>query len=59
MAAKPEYPCPCGGKIRWKRERVIMQGVDCGLLDVEICRRIPLVERQESEIVQRLPRQRQ
>lgn len=34
---KIEYPCPCGGHIKWKKERIIQEGVDCGILDVEIC----------------------
>lgn len=34
---KPEFPCPCGGKVKWKRERVVRDGIDCGLLDVEYC----------------------
>src|SRR3989344_7622170 len=34
---KIEYPCPCGGKIKWKKEKVIVDGVDCGILDVETC----------------------
>ncbi|MBU0929796.1 MAG: hypothetical protein KJ623_01870 [Nanoarchaeota archaeon] len=34
---KIEYPCPCGGKVKWKKERVIQEGIDCGILNVEIC----------------------
>ena len=34
---KLEYPCPCGGKVQWKKEKVTVEGVDCGILDVEIC----------------------
>jgi muramoyltetrapeptide carboxypeptidase len=34
---KLTYPCPCGGKIKWKKEKVIKDGIDCGILDVEIC----------------------
>jgi|SRR3989338_60466 len=34
---KISYPCPCGGKLKWKRERVIKDGIDCGILDVEYC----------------------
>ncbi|MBW2975425.1 hypothetical protein KY366_06920 [Candidatus Woesearchaeota archaeon] len=36
---KIRFPCPCGGKIRWTKEKVIQSGVDCGVLDVEICDR--------------------
>ncbi len=36
---KLNYPCPCGGKVKWTKERVIQDGVDCGVLDVEICER--------------------
>lgn len=36
-AKKIRFPCPCGGKIRWAREKVFQEGVDCGILDVEIC----------------------
>ena len=34
---KLAFPCPCGGKIQWKRENVVIDGVDCGILDVEHC----------------------
>lgn len=34
---KIRYPCPCGGKIRWAKEKVIQEDIDCGILDVEIC----------------------
>lgn len=37
MVKKIEFPCPCGGKLTWKKEQVIEQGVDCGLLDIELC----------------------
>ncbi len=34
---KIAYPCPCGGSIQWKKDKVIVDGVDCGILDVEYC----------------------
>ena len=34
---KMKFPCPCGGKIRWTKERVIEDEIDCGILDIEIC----------------------
>lgn len=34
---KIRFPCPCGGKIKWTKERVVQEGIDCGVLDVEIC----------------------
>lgn len=34
---KINYPCPCGGRVKWKKDKVVMEGVDCGLLDVECC----------------------
>ena len=37
MVEKIRYPCPCGGKVKWKKERVVQEGVDCGILDVEVC----------------------
>src|SRR3972149_9607051 len=37
MTEQIVYPCPCGGKVKWKRERVIREGIDCGTLDVEYC----------------------
>ena len=37
MTKKIAFPCPCGGKIKWKKERVVKEGVDCGILDVEYC----------------------
>ncbi len=37
MIEKLNYPCPCGGKIKWKKEHIIQEGIDCGILDVEYC----------------------
>ena len=34
---KLDYPCPCGGKIIWKKEQVTIEGIGCGILDVEYC----------------------
>lgn len=34
---KMQYPCPCGGKIEWLKKTIEVQGVDCGVLDVEYC----------------------
>lgn len=34
---KISYPCPCGGNVKWKKERVIREEIDCGVLDVEYC----------------------
>lgn len=34
---KINYPCPCGGKIKWKRDKVLVEGIDCGVLDIEYC----------------------
>ena len=34
---KLNYPCPCGGKVKWTKEKVTQDGVDCGILDIEIC----------------------
>ena len=31
------FPCPCGGKLSWKKEQVVQQGIDCGVLDIEYC----------------------
>lgn len=31
------YPCPCGGKIKWKRDKIIIDGINCGILDIEYC----------------------
>jgi len=39
MIKKIQYPCPCGGKIEWKKDKVIIQGIDCGILDVEYCQK--------------------
>lgn len=36
---KIEYPCPCGGKVQWKKEKVVIEGVDCGVLDIELCQK--------------------
>lgn len=37
MMKKQEYPCPCGGTISWKKDKVIIEGIDCGILDTEQC----------------------
>ena len=37
MTEHVAYPCPCGGKVKWKKERVVQEGIDCGILDVEYC----------------------
>lgn len=34
---KMNYPCPCGGRVKWKRDKVVVEGIDCGVLDVEAC----------------------
>ena len=34
---KINFPCPCGGKVKWAKEKVVQDGIDCGILDVEIC----------------------
>lgn len=34
---KHTYPCPCGGKLLWKKERVVIKGVDCGIVEIEQC----------------------
>lgn len=31
------YPCPCGGKAKWQRKKIEIQGIDCGILNVEYC----------------------
>ena len=36
---KAGYPCPCGGKVEWKREKIVYEGIDCGVLDIESCRK--------------------
>lgn len=37
MAIEVNYPCPCGGKLREKKDRIVQQGVDCGVLKVSYC----------------------
>lgn len=37
MEEKLAYPCPCGGKVEWKKTRIIQEGIDCGILDIERC----------------------
>src|SRR3989344_3528501 len=34
---KIPYPCPCGGKIQWKKDKVVVDGIVCGILDIEYC----------------------
>ncbi len=37
MVKKLAFPCPCGGKIKWKKEKIVRDGIDCGVLNVEYC----------------------
>ncbi len=37
MVEKQGYPCPCGGRVKWKKDKVVIEGIDCGVLDVEVC----------------------
>ncbi len=37
MILKRAYPCPCGGKVKWKKEKIVRDGIDCGILDIEYC----------------------
>lgn len=34
---KMSYPCPCSGRIKWKKKKVVLEGINCGVLDVEYC----------------------
>lgn len=34
---KENYPCPCGDKVKWKKKKVVIDNVDCGILWVERC----------------------
>ena len=34
---KLNFPCPCGGHIKWRKEKVIQDGIDCGIIEVEVC----------------------
>lgn len=34
---KENYPCPCGGTITWVKKKVVIEGIDCGTLNVEKC----------------------
>jgi len=36
---KIKYPCPCGGKVKWKKDKVIVEGINCGILDIEYCQK--------------------
>ncbi len=36
---KEKYPCPCGGRIEWKRKKAVIEGIDCGVLSMEYCNR--------------------
>lgn len=31
------YPCPCGARVKWKRKKIIQEGINCGILDIEYC----------------------
>ena len=39
MTKKISYPCPCGGTVEWKKEKVMQEGIDCGLMDIETCKK--------------------
>lgn len=32
-----KIPCPCGGTLQLKKDRVIQDGIDGGILEVEVC----------------------
>jgi hypothetical protein len=32
-----KIPCPCGGWFGFKKDKVVQDGIDCGMLKVEIC----------------------
>ncbi|MEK6857587.1 MAG: hypothetical protein AABX39_03290 [Nanoarchaeota archaeon] len=34
---KINYPCVCGGILKWKKEKFVRDGIDCGTLDIEYC----------------------
>lgn len=34
---KSKIPCPCGGIVEHKTEKVVQEGIDCGMLEVELC----------------------
>ena len=34
---KLEFPCPCGGKVKWVEKEVRIEGINCGTLDIEFC----------------------
>lgn len=34
---KKSCPCPCGGKIKWKKDKVVVEGINIGILDIEYC----------------------
>jgi len=34
---KPSYPCPCGGKIKWKKDKAVIEGINLGVFDIEYC----------------------
>jgi len=37
MKKKIAYPCPCGGKLKWKKKKVVWDNINCGILNVEYC----------------------
>lgn len=54
---KINFPCPCGGFVKWKKEAVVQDGIDCGVLDVEVCDKcgeVYLPEESMSVVEQRL-----
>lgn len=36
-SSQQKIPCPCGGFLELKKEKVVQDGIDCGVLDVEVC----------------------
>lgn len=32
-----KIPCPCGGWLEFKKDKVVQDGIDCGMLEVEVC----------------------
>lgn len=36
---RKSYPCPCGGKVQWKKSQVVIEGINMGLQEIEFCQK--------------------
>lgn len=51
MKPKEKIPCPCGGFLELKKDKVTQEGIDCGILDIEICNKCQTIYLPEESML--------